>query len=666
MQIPALVVRGDSSVVALWATSTGTLQSSYLTSGSTTWTSIGAVSGAAGLGTASGGSPDATYDGINHRTVTVWRVSASSTGNTAGSVKSAALPDGTSSWSSTGTLPQTSTNGGSVPTTVTINPGTGRIVAATMAQSGKVWASSLASGSGSWTALPDIATGGNPGTGPRLGSQPDGTTVVAWRVNGGAVTSAKIGPADSAWSPLPTISLGTGAGVSPWVALNPRSGSMMVSWIDAGAFKTAILPPGGAAWTDTGTPAAAGAQMISAITVNPTSGQVLASWYTTTSGAKAAISLSPPGPPSPGGVPTLTNATTTTETISWLTAQDGGSPITGYKAEIATSASGPWAVDPTGCDALGAVLTCTTSGLVSGGSYYYRLRATNANGDGDYSAIAGSFPTLSAPGISSASITGVAQAGTTLTAAPVGVSGIPTPSPSYQWQIADSAGGPFADIPGATDPTFTPDAAHVGKFARVIITETNGVDPDASATSAPTAAIEAATVAPTISAATISGTAGVGLVLTANAVGVSGVPTPTPNYQWQIADSTGGTFADIPGATDPTFTPDATLIGKFARVIITETNGVDPDASATSAPTAAIEAGTLAPTISAATISGAAGVGLVLTANAVGVTGVPTPTPNYQWQIADSAAGTYIDIPGATNPTYTPVPGDLGKFLRVV
>lgn len=61
------------------------------------------------------------------------------------------------------------------------------------------------------------------------------------------------------------------------------------------------------------------------------------------------------------------------------------------------------------------------------------------------------------------------------------------------------------------------------------------------------------------------------------------------------------------------------------------------------------------------TIAGTAQVGQVLTANAV-----PSyATVTYKWKSASTATGAYSDISGATGKTYTPVTGDVGKFIKV-
>jgi hypothetical protein len=54
---------------------------------------------------------------------------------------------------------------------------------------------------------------------------------------------------------------------------------------------------------------------------------------------------------------------------------------------------------------------------------------------------------------------------------------------------------------------------------------------------------------------------------------------------------------------------------------------------------------------------------VALTADTGGLGG--SGAVSYQWQISGSADGTYADIPNATNNTYTPVDGDVGKYLKV-
>ena len=82
--------------------------------------------------------------------------------------------------------------------------------------------------------------------------------------------------------------------------------------------------------------------------------------------------------------------------------------------------------------------------------------------------------------ISSASITGIAAVGDTLTAVAAGVTGSPTPTPTYQW-YDDST-----PISGATSSTYAVQSSDAGDSITVTITETN-TGGSASATSLDTA-----------------------------------------------------------------------------------------------------------------------------------------------------------------------------------
>ena len=107
-----------------------------------------------------------------------------------------------------------------------------------------------------------------------------------------------------------------------------------------------------------------------------------------------------------------------------------------------------------------------------------------------------------------------------------------------------------------------------------------------------TVAVAAAPTATSTSAPT--GTTTFGSTLT-NAVTFGGVPTPTElTYQWKSCTSTTDTTTactDISGATTSTFIANAIdLVGKFIRVLVTAINGISPNGSALSSPTAAITA----------------------------------------------------------------------------
>jgi outer membrane protein OmpA-like peptidoglycan-associated protein len=278
----------------------------------------------------------------------------------------------------------------------------------------------------------------------------------------------------------------------------------------------------------------------------------------------------------------------------------------------------------------------------SDGGYSISVTITETNGVGAPTSAtsAGTADVPTQPSISTASISGTAEVGHTLTAVAVGVSGTPSPTPSYQWYQGST------EISGANSSTYTVQNADVGESISVTITETNGVGTAASATSTGTADV---TAQPSIASASITGTPEVGDTLTAVASGVGGTPTPTPSYQWYDGST------EISGATSPTYTVQLTDLGSSISVTITETNGVGTAASATSS---SLSTETPA-TVASASINGTPEVGDTLTAVASGVAGTPLPTATYQWYDG------VTPILGATSATYTVQTTDLGDSLSV-
>jgi hypothetical protein len=156
----------------------------------------------------------------------------------------------------------------------------------------------------------------------------------------------------------------------------------------------------------------------------------------------------------------------------------------------------------------------------------------------------------------------------------------------------------------------------------------------------------------------ISGTAQIGLQLTAGALTPSGA---TASYQWKICDTVGGTYTNINGATSNQYTLISGDLGKYIKVVATGTGSYSGVVTSTS--TSQVTTIPLTPITAIGNISGLTQVNSQLTAGAL------TPsnaTVSYQWQISNTAGGTYIDISGATSNTYTPVIGDLGKYIKIV
>ena len=268
--------------------------------------------------------------------------------------------------------------------------------------------------------------------------------------------------------------------------------------------------------------------------------------------------------------------------------------------------------------------------------------------------------TVNRPATGAPTISGTAQVGQTLTASTSAITdtdGLTNVSYSYQWLADDT------EIDGATNSTYTPQTTDIGKVIKVRVTFTDDGDNDESLTSAGTVTVTVtATVnRPATGAPTISGTAQVGQTLTASTSAITdpdGLTNVSYSYQW-LADDT-----EIDGATNSTYTPQTTDIGKVIKVRVTFTDDGDNDESLTSAGTVTVTvtATVNRPATGAPTISGTAQVGQTLTASTSAITdpdGLTNVSYSYQWLADDT------EIDRATNSTYTPQTTDIGKVIKV-
>jgi hypothetical protein len=157
---------------------------------------------------------------------------------------------------------------------------------------------------------------------------------------------------------------------------------------------------------------------------------------------------------------------------------------------------------------------------------------------------------------------------------------------------------------------------------------------------------------------TVSGSPIEGRVLTA----ASGSWSPSATsvaYQWQRDEGDGDGFTDISGATGTTYILVGTDVDASFRVHVLATNAhgsAQVDSAAVGPVIEGQPANTAAPVI-----SGSPQGGKPLTATAG--TWYPTATSfAYQWQ-RHTASG-FVDIAGASNPTYFTVPTDVGATVR--
>ncbi|MBU3674092.1 MAG: hypothetical protein FGM34_03435, partial [Solirubrobacteraceae bacterium] len=146
-------------------------------------------------------------------------------------------------------------------------------------------------------------------------------------------------------------------------------------------------------------------------------------------------------------------------------------------------------------------------------------------------------------------------------------------------RVMTSQGGSCAGITDATNPAYTIQTADFGKYVRVRVTANNGVAPDGfafSPTSSQVAGIPPSNTAPP----SISGTAKVREVLTANPGSWSGDPAPSLSYEWQRCDTNSGSCTSINETNSLTYLVQPADVGKYMRVKVTGTNGASPNAVA--------------------------------------------------------------------------------------
>jgi hypothetical protein len=196
------------------------------------------------------------------------------------------------------------------------------------------------------------------------------------------------------------------------------------------------------------------------------------------------------------------------------------------------------------------------------------------------------------------SISGVAQAGSSLTAGPGSWTG-PGIKFSFQWQRCDSLGNGCVAVAGATSTTLTLKASDVGYRFRVLVTASNNFG-TASAVSALSSIVAPAPgTAPSVvppsptSAPTISGTPRQGQTLSASTGSWNGTQPLTYRYQWQRCNSSGASCVAVSGATGVTYLLVSADVGATMRVAVTASNSAG-SATSTSAASGVVAA--LSPT----------------------------------------------------------------------
>ncbi len=186
-------------------------------------------------------------------------------------------------------------------------------------------------------------------------------------------------------------------------------------------------------------------------------------------------------------------------------------------------------------------------------------------------------------------ISGMPQAGQTLTASAGTWSGTQPISYTYQWSRCDATGANCATAPGVTGASYPVTSADVGITLRVVVTAANSVGTSSSTSSATTVVQPASSPPLNTAPPTISGTPQQGQVLNANPGSWNGTQPISYGYQWMRCDAGGGNCGAITGGTSASYVITSADVGNTVLVVVTAGNSVG-SASATSQATPVVQA----------------------------------------------------------------------------
>ncbi len=185
-------------------------------------------------------------------------------------------------------------------------------------------------------------------------------------------------------------------------------------------------------------------------------------------------------------------------------------------------------------------------------------------------------------------VTGLLVQNQTLTANPatiVDADGLSNPQFTFQWQSNRGLG--WVNIAGAISSTFVLTQAQVGQNMRVVVSYVDDFGVQESVASDILSPVANVNDAPTGAVLISDTTPDQGQTLTALTGGIADLDgLGAFTFQWQ--QGTGGTFANIAGATAATFTPGFAQGNQQLRVIVRYTDGFGTLESLTSAATAAV------------------------------------------------------------------------------
>jgi alpha-tubulin suppressor-like RCC1 family protein len=235
---------------------------------------------------------------------------------------------------------------------------------------------------------------------------------------------------------------------------------------------------------------------------------------------------------------------------------------------------------------------------------------------------------------------------------------------AYQWERCSEKGEGCSSITGATEASYTPVSADVGKTLRVVIT-VEGTAGKETVSSAVTPAIYSEPIAPEdVFAPSIEGNLTSGETLTAQTGTWLSTEPISYSYQWQKCSENSEECHAIEGATGSTYKLIESEVNSTLRLTVTGKNTLG-SATATSEQTEVV--GSVGPpaNTSRPLINGTSRQGESLTARNGNWSGSRPLTYYYRWERCNSAGEGCIPIEGATKPAYTTASADLGSTLRV-
>ena len=220
---------------------------------------------------------------------------------------------------------------------------------------------------------------------------------------------------------------------------------------------------------------------------------------------------------------------------------------------------------------------------------------------------------------------------------------------SFRWERGIAPN--FTAITGATDTTYTVQAADLNQTIRVVVTRTGYLG---EVISTPTPTVTDPSLPQLTGTVTIGGDALMGQTLTANITALAGTGTPT--FRWERG--TGTNFIPIPGATNATYLVQMADVDLTIRVVVSR---VGYTGEAIGGPTTTVT-DPRPPLTGTVTIDGDALVGRTLTANTSALLG--SGAFSFRWE--RGIAPNFNTITGETSASYVVRIADVGQTIRVV